>query len=188
MLEISPNDASLLIRAKRNDKKAFETIVKRHQRGVYSLALRMLGNPQEAEDVLQETFIAFHGNIGQFRGQAKLSTYLFRMATNFSLMRLRYLKRHGGYNTANLSEAAEEPSRTRSPLETLLNRELNERMERLLARLPDKDRAVVVLRDVQGVAGLEVARILKLSLPAMKSRLHRSREFLRKELLPYVKQ
>ncbi len=148
----------------------------------------MLGNRSEAEDVLQETFIALYKNLPHFRGGSTLATYLFRLATNFSLMKLRRSKRRG-HESGHLSlNAIEElPDRTASPLESLLNSEFRAVLDRQLQKLSDKDRAVVVLRDIEGLDGGQVAKILGLTLPAMKSKLHRSREFLRKNLSGYLK-
>lgn len=178
----------LLQQARTGNSRSFNQLVKIHQARVYSVALRLLGNRSEAEDVLQETFVAFYKNLNHFRGVSKLSTYLFRMATNFSLMKLRRSKRHGheaGY--LSLVDIEERPDAAASPLESLLNDELRAVLDKQLQKLPDKDRAVIVLRDIEGLDGVQVAKILGISLAAMKSKLHRSREFLRKNLSVYLK-
>jgi len=178
----------LLQQAQKGNSRSFNQLVKIHQARVYSVALRLLGNRNEAEDVLQETFIALYKNLDHFRGGSKLSTYLFRLATNFSLMKLRRSKRRGRYSEhLSLVDIEERPDTAASPLESLLNSEFKEVLDRQLQKLPDKDRAVVVLRDIEGLEGAQVAKILGLSLPAMKSKLHRSRELLRKNLSVYLK-
>lgn len=178
----------LLQQAQAGNSRSFNLLVKMHQSRVYSVALRLLGNRNEAEDVLQETFIALYKNLSHFRGGSKLSTYLFRLATNFSLMKLRRSKRRGNdFGHLSLTEIGERQDTAASPLESLLNSEFREVLDRQLQKLPDKDRAVIVLRDIEGLDGAQVAKILELSLPAMKSKLHRSREFLRKNLSVYLK-
>ena len=178
----------LLQQARDGDSRSFNQLVKLHQSRVYSVALRLLGSQSEAEDVLQETFIALYQKLHHFRGGSKLSTYLFRLATNFSLMKLRQSKRRGrDFSHLPLNGIEELPDKTASPLESLLNSEFRAVLDRQLQKLSDKDRAVVVLRDIEGLDGWQVAKILGLTLPAMKSKLHRSREFLRKNLSGYLK-
>jgi RNA polymerase sigma-70 factor (ECF subfamily) len=173
------NEIALVAAARRGDQLAFEKLVRANQAKVYSLALRMLGNQQDAEDVLQETFVSFYMNLSRFQGRSRVSTYLYRLAANFALMKLRYRKSHGGRQQP-LERAAEIAGHEPSPLEHTERNELRQTLDRALRRLPAAERAVVVLRDVQGLGGAEVARILKLSLPAMKSRLHRGRDALRR--------
>ncbi len=183
------NEDVLLQQAQAGNYRSFNQLVKIHQSRVYSVALRLLGTVSEAEDVLQETFIALYKNLHHFRGGSKLSTYLFRMATNFSLMKLRRSKRRGHDSThLSLSAVEELPDTAVTPLESLLNSEFRALLDQHLQKLPDKDRAVIVLRDIEGLDGAQVAKILGLSLPAMKSKLHRSREFLRKNLSVYLKE
>lgn len=176
------DEKSLLAAARSGDRRSFEQLVRTHQSRVYSLALRMLGNAADAEDVLQETFIALYKNLGRFQERSKLSTYLYRLAANFALMKLRHLRTHGGPGR-DLAAAAEVPDAQPSPLEHAERRDLRDRLQRALLRLPPDVRAVLVLRDVEGLGGRETAQALKLSLPAMKSRLHRGREALRRMML-----
>jgi RNA polymerase sigma-70 factor (ECF subfamily) len=182
-------DQDILLQSARDgDPRSFNQLVKLHQSRVYSVALRLLGSPSEAEDVLQETFIALYQNLHHFRGGSKLSTYLFRLATNFSLMKLRRSKRRGHDSShLPLNMIEELPDQTASPLESLLNSEFRAVLDKQLQKLPAKDRAVVVLRDIEGLEGGQVSKILGLTLPAMKSKLHRSRELLRKNLSVYLK-
>jgi RNA polymerase sigma-70 factor (ECF subfamily) len=178
----------LLQQARDGNSRSFNQLVKLHQSRVYSVALRLLGSQSEAEDVLQETFIALYQNLHHFRGGSKLATYLFRLATNFSLMKLRRSKRRGSDSSPlSLNVIEELPDKAASPLESLLSSEFRAVLDQQLQKLPAKDRAVVVLRDIEGLDGWQVAKILGLTLPAMKSKLHRSREFLRKNLSGYLK-
>ncbi|MDP2806850.1 MAG: RNA polymerase sigma factor, partial [bacterium] len=177
-------DENILIKqARAGSQRALSQIVRHHQNGVYSLALRMLGNREDAEDVLQETFLAFYKSLPRFKGLSSLSTYFYRLATNFSLMKLRQKKtRRPEHHTVNLEEAFEEPDKKPDPMQSALNLELKQRLDEALMQLPEKERAVFILRDVEDLPGEEVARVLKISLPAMKSRLHRARNFLKEKL------
>jgi RNA polymerase sigma-70 factor, ECF subfamily len=179
----------LLKQARAGSQRALSQIVRHHQNGVYSLALRMLGNREDAEDVLQETFLAFHKSLPRFKGLSKLSTYFYRMATNFSLMKLRQRKtRRPEHNTVPLDEVFEEPDKKPDPMEQTLNLELKQRLDRALLLLPEKERAVFILRDMEDLPGEQVAQVLKISLAAMKSRLHRARNLLKEELSPYFRE
>jgi RNA polymerase sigma-70 factor (ECF subfamily) len=182
------NEDILIKQARAGSQRALSQIVKHHQNGVYSLALRMLGNREDAEDVLQETFLAFHKSLPRFKGLSSLSTYFYRLATNFSLMKLRQKKtRRPEHHTVNLDEAFEEQDRKPDPMQSTLNLELKQRLDEALLQLPEKERAVFILRDVEDLPGEEVARVLKISLPAMKSRLHRARNVLKEKLSPYIR-
>lgn len=181
-------EALLISRAKGGDHRAFEKLVKSHERRVYSLAYRMLGNPEDAEDVLQETFLALFSGLKGFRGGSSLSTFLHRTAANFSLMRLRKRKSRRERQHVELEQAAERPDPGAFSLDKYMDKETRALLNRFLLELGAVERAAVVLGDIEGVPGAEAARILKLSLPAFKSRLRRGRESLRKKLLPYMRQ
>jgi RNA polymerase sigma-70 factor (ECF subfamily) len=181
------DEDKILKEARQGSSPAMARLVRHHQNEVYSVALRMLGNREDAEDVLQETFLAFFKNINRFQGLSKVSTYLFRMATNFSLMKLRKRKtRKPEQQAVSLTEALEEPDRTPGPDERLVNKELKEKLDQALLKLPEKERAVFILRDVENLPGEQVTKILNISLAAMKSRLHRARAQLREHLTPYI--
>jgi RNA polymerase sigma-70 factor, ECF subfamily len=185
-----PYDENILLKqAREGSQRALSQIVKHHQNGVYSLALRMLGNREDAEDVLQETFLAFHKSLPRFQGRSSLSTYFYRLATNFSLMKLRQKRtRRPEHHAVSLSEAFEEPDKKPDPMESTLNLELKQRLDAALLQLPEKERAVFILRDVEALPGEQVARVLKIGLAAMKSRLHRARNILKEELSPYIRE
>ena len=151
------------------------------------MAYRILGNQADAEGVSQEAFLSAYRNFHKFRGQSRVSTWLYRIAVNSSLMRLRkernkVLLTQTGYDEMNLV------SWTPGPESAALNTELKEKLEQGLALLPPQLRATVVLRDVQGLSNDEAAEILKTSIPSLKSKLHRARVLLRQHLEQYVKQ
>ena len=154
---------------------------------VFSVAFRILGNRADAEDASQEAFISAYRNFHKFRGEATVSTWLYRIAVNASLMKLRKERKKDlltetGYDDMRLVSWTEGPERA------ALNAELREHLEEGLGLLPPELRAAVVLRDVQGMSNLEEADILKATVASVKSKLHRGRVLLRKYLDQYVKQ
>lgn len=175
---------------RRGDYDCFEKIVGEHERKIYNLALRMLGNPDDAADILQETFIKVYDHLDRFRGDARLSTWIYRIAMNEALMKLRREKgKMVSLDTFRVSEgearALDIEDWAQRPLDKLLTKELGEEMEQAVSRLPEDYRAVFLLRDVEGLSNAEIAKVLDISIPAVKSRLHRARLFLRGELSKY---
>lgn len=186
---MNPQDVkeALYLQAARNgDRRSFEDLVRSHQRRIYNLALRMLGNAEDAEDVLQETFLALYRSLKYFRGASRLSTYLHRTAVNFSMMKLRQRRRRREAQHVALEQAAESPDPRAFSLEGLIESERRALLNRLLMGLGQGERAAVVLSDIEGIPNAEASRIMNVSLPAFKSRLRRGREGLRKRLLPYI--
>ena len=169
----------------------FRSIVEEHTDLVYGVAYRMMGNAQDAEDVTQETFLSAFRHWESFRGGSAVGTWLYRIAVNACLMRLRKEKRarasrlDPGYADADVLDWVPDTSGT--PEEHAINSELREEMVKALAALPSDLRAAVVLRDVQGMSNAEAADILGVSVPSVKSKLHRGRVVLRKRLEEYAK-
>jgi RNA polymerase sigma-70 factor (ECF subfamily) len=168
--------------------------VERNSADVYKVALKLLGDEDEAEDVLQETFLSAFKAIGGFEGRSQLSTWLYRIAHNASLMRLRKRKRVTTFSLDQPSAGAGEDSRALSrhvvdwsavPDDQLMTAEARREMDRAISELPDTLRSVFVLRDIQGLSGAETAEILEITVPAVKTRLHRARLWLRDRLSEY---
>lgn len=163
----------------------FERMVEEFADRIYGVALRITGSASDAEDVVQDTFLAAFRHWTSFRGEAAPSTWLYRIAVNESLMRIRgrrpvtYLD-ETGYDAPQVADWSEEIHR-RAELS-----ELREQLEQGIARLPEDYRVVLVLRDVEGLATAEVAEVLDLSEAAVKSRLHRARALLRQHLATYL--
>ena len=154
---------------------------------VYNVAYRILGNQADAEDAAQEAFISAYRNFYKFREESAVSTWLYRIAVNASLMKLRKDRRKDfltqtGYDETNLVSSIEGPEKA------ALNTEFRERLEQGLALLPPQLRVAVVLRDVQGLSNEEAAETLSTSVSSLKSKLHRGRVLLRQHLEEYVKQ
>jgi RNA polymerase sigma-70 factor, ECF subfamily len=158
---------------------------------VYNLALRMMSNPQEAEEVLQETFISAFRALERFEGRSQLSTWLYRIAYNAALMRLR--KREVQTTSIDdplVNEEGEELPRqlvdwTGLPDDVVLGKELRDVLDRAVATLPHTLRTVFVLRDIEGLSTAEVAEALSLTETNVKVRLHRARLVLREQLTAY---
>ncbi len=172
----------------RRDPAAFRQLVETYSPRIYNLALKMLADPDLAEDVLQETFINAYRAIDRFEGRAHVSTWLYRIAHNAVLMRLR--KEKNAPQIQSLDDEAETLHVTggwdETPEHRLLQAELGQKMDEALASLSEALRAVFVLRDVQGLSTAETAEVLDLSQTAVKSRLHRARLTLRAQLAPYL--
>ncbi len=153
---------------------------------VYNVALRMMGSPEDAEDVAQDAFLSAYRAFGRFRGESKASTWLYRITVNAALMRLRKTKRARTLTRTGLDDI-EIPDWGRTPDEFASNSELGDKLREGLDALPPDMKAAVVLRDVEGLSNAEAALALQISVSSMKSRLHRGRTLLRKHLEEYLK-
>jgi len=183
-------DGQLVELAKAGDGDAFSELVVRHESKVYGLCLKMLGNPEDAEDCLQEVFIKAFEALPNFREEARFSTWLYRIAYNACLMRIRKRK----LDTVPLDkpvQVGEDAIQrdvadwTTDPSADVMNEELNEVLLKHINELQPDNRIVFVLRDIQGLSTDDTANVLGLSVPAVKSRLHRARLFLRERLSDY---
>ncbi len=164
----------------------FHQIVEEHSSFVYNVAFRMMGNPQDAEDVAQEAFISAYRAFGRFRGASKVTTWLYRITVNAALMRLRKEKKartltQYGFDDVIVNDWSDAPFRAAS------DSELGDRLREGVAMLPDDLKAAVVLRDMEELSNAEAAEVIGISVPALKSRLHRGRVLLRKHLDEYLK-
>jgi RNA polymerase sigma-70 factor (ECF subfamily) len=176
---------------RRKDKQAFALLVDQNSDPIYRLALKMTGNPQDAEDVLQETFIKAYNHIHSFEGRSKVSTWLFRIATNEALMLLR--KRKDGL--VDIDEGVETDDGEVMPVQIvdwcclpekeLLSAESRDHLREAAMKLSDSTRAAFLLRDVEGLSTKDAAEALDISESALKVRLMRARMELREELSGY---
>lgn len=177
------------------DERAFNEIVDRYADKIYRTALRITRNPSAAEDVLQEVFIILVEKLHTFRSEYKFSTWLYSVTSNASFSHLRSEKKHrnsvsfedylaSAGNGAGIGAALS--SRAPGSDETLSTREWMERIEKAVSELPSTYRAVFHLRDVEGLSNVEVAEALNLTLPNVKSRIHRARLVLRTKLSDYL--
>jgi RNA polymerase sigma-70 factor (ECF subfamily) len=174
-----------LDRLRAGDGGAFEDLVMAYQHRVFAVALRMLGSAAEAQEVAQEAFARAHRALGDFRGDAKLSTWLYAITSRLCLSRLasgeRRLARQGEETLLRLADAAP------SPDAALERAELETALQRAIAELPEERRIVVVLRDLQGLSYEETAQVLDVELGTVRSRLHRARADLKDKLERFLR-
>ena len=168
----------------------FQSIVEEHTNLVYNVAYRMMNNAQDAEDITQEAFLSAYRSWASFRGGSSVSTWLYRIAVNACLMRLRKEKRaraltDTGYNDVDVIDWTPDPSGT--PEELAINSELRGEMGKAIASLPPDLRAAVVMRDIQELSNTEASDALAITISSLKARLHRGRVLLRKQLENYLK-
>lgn len=190
---MSVSDEILVKKSQKGDYPSFEELVKRYEKKTYNLAYRIMGNKEDASDVLQETFLQAFKKLAGFKGKAKFSTWLYRIAVNICLMRKRKRKKMEivSLDVPILTKKEDEIKRelrddwSESPLATLENKEVKKTLSEAIDLLPEEYRTVFLLRGLNGMSNEEVAEVLKISLPAVKSRLHRARLFLRDRLSQY---
>lgn len=191
-------DERALVAASRDgDPAALEALVRSHQDRVYGFAMRMCRNVEDAKDILQDTFLGVIRSIREFREESKFSTWLYRIAANACLKK----RRRGVHDPTPEQELSLDDLMPRPDAEgrkpeipdwsgdaerALLHGELSARMESAIDKLPRDYKIVLVLRDVEGLSAEETAQAVGLSVPAVKSRLHRARVFVRRELADYL--
>ena len=187
-----PADLELVHRAKRGDIESFSELVSRHERKIFRLTQHITGNREEAEDALQEAFLKAFTKLEQFQEGSQFYTWLVRIAVNESLMRLR--KRRNTPLTLSLDEPVETDDGLipreigqwhDNPETRFAQQELQEILDQAMQTMPAILRTVLVLRDLEQISTEETARMLDISVPAVKSRLLRARLQLREKLHKY---
>lgn len=191
--EAHPGEAELVERVKRGDEVAFGALLEGYQGKVYRLAMNITRNPHDAEEVTQDVFLAVYRKIGSFDGRAAFGTWLYRVATNAALMKLRGrrpephlpLEEEGALFTPDGHHARPVADWSELPEEELLSAESRRVLAEAIEALPPAYKAVVVLRDIEGLSNQEAAETLGTTVLAVKSRLHRARLALRQRLAAY---
>jgi RNA polymerase sigma-70 factor, ECF subfamily len=191
------DERALIAASKKGDSAALDALVRTHQDRVYSVAMRMCRNVEDAKDILQDTFLGVIRSIREFREESKFSTWLYRIASNACLKK----RRRGVHEPTHEQELSLDDLMPRPDAEgrkpeipdwsgdaerALLHGELSSRMESAIDKLPRDYKLVLVLRDVEGLSAEETAQAVGLSVAAVKSRLHRARVFIRRELADYL--
>lgn len=193
MPEHFADEANLVARAKKGDRDAFFTLVSHYERNLYRLGLSITGNEQDAEDVLQETFLKAFANLAGFQGDSRLYTWLVRIAMNEALMKLRKRKTEKAVSLdePESSEDGDQPRQIvaweQDPEQKFAQNELRQILKEAMERLPHAYRIVVQLRDVEELSTEEAAEVLNMSMAAVKSRLLRGRLMLRESLNRHFK-
>ena len=180
-----------LVALRKGDRSEFSHLVELYSGKLFRLGLKMLGNPQDAEDMLQETYLKAFRGIKNFDGRSSLSTWLYRIAINEALMHLR--RKHP--EMISIEEPGDTHVEEQEPLQIvdwccmpereLMSGEARRRLDQAIEKLPDGLRAVFVLRDIEDLSTLQTAEVLGLSETAVKTRLSRARFRLREELTTY---
>jgi len=191
-MSVDGNDAELVERARAGDLAAFEALTNRYERRIYTLAMRILGNQHDAEDVTQQTFLNALEHLEDFRGDSSFATWLFRIATNAAL---KIIRKRRGLDTVSLEQSTElqDGSDTiphpeyiadwrQTPDRLAQQAETRRVLEQALAELDEKHRLVFLLRDVEGLSIKETAEALGLTEANVKVRLLRARLQLREKL------
>jgi len=184
-------DDELVRRVQAGNAEAFEELVRRYERRVYNICYRLMGNESDASEALQDAFLRAYRFINKFEFKSSFFTWLYRIATNVSLSKLRKRDR---LKTVSLDEPVnadgdlrfEVPDYKYSPEEMAKQRILRDALRDAVSKLPEDYRSVVVLRDLEGLTNDEVGKVLNLSVAAVKSRLHRGRLALREKLVKYL--
>lgn len=187
----APSETFSITALQTGDRAEFARLVETYYGVIYRLALRMLNNPQDAEDILQETFIKAYRHIDGFDGRAKVSTWLYRIATNEALMFLRRRQPH----LVSIDDPFENEEGDGEPLhivdwccipeDELMSSEARARLDEAVDKLPYSLRVVFLLREIEGLSTKETGEVLDLSETAVKTRLSRARLRLREELSVY---
>jgi RNA polymerase sigma-70 factor, ECF subfamily len=188
------NENVLVAEARAGNAESFATLINQYDRHIYRLALNITGNQEDAEDVLQDSFLKAYSNLGQFQGDSRFYTWLVRIAVNEALMKLR--KRRGAA-WVSLDEPAETDDRSlipreiedwgENPEQSYARVELQDILNQAMEELEPQFRTVFLLRDVEEFSTKETAKMLNLSVPAVKSRLLRARLKLREQLNKYFR-
>ena len=182
-------DAGLVARWQAGDAGAFELLVRRHERTVFRLALRMLGSREEAEEVAQETFLSLHRHGRRFRREARFSTFVYRVAANAALNRRRTLGRSRARERRLAVREARGPdalAQGRSPEDVAAGAQVQERVQRALLDLPPDLHMAIALYDIEGLPYREIAKLMRVPEGTVKSRIHRGRCALRERLGGFV--
>jgi len=182
------DDAGLVARSRQGDLDAFEQLVIKHQKRMLNIAYRLIGDYDDACEVVQDAFVSAHRNVKTFRGDSKFTTWLTAITVNLSKNRLKQLKSRRGHEAYSLDDPVETndgemtidpPSKDPSVLDRLEKRDVQSRVQDCIKALEPDFREVLVLRDLQDLSYEEIGNLLKLHGGTVKSRLFRAREMVK---------
>lgn len=180
-------DAQLIEMFLKGSEESFEELIGRYETKAYNLAMRLTRNEEDAREVLQDVFVTLYRKLGSFQGKSAFSSWLYRITVNAAFMKIRKRKTQVALSVDDVypqvvqAHVAENEYENRAD-SMYESKELRLALEKAISKLPEDYKAVFVLRDVDGLSSQEVSEILSLSIPAVKSRLHRSRLMLRRRL------
>lgn len=184
------SDAAAVALARTGDSEAFRLLVERYSRSIFHLAYRMTGNEQDAEEVVQETFLRAYGGLRRFESRAGFGTWLYRIAMNCSLDLIRARQRQEDHRGPAVPEGSDEttslPAGDPAPDRLVFSAEIGRRVNAALARLGPMERAAFVLRHFEGMSIEEISRTLGVRASATKNNIFRAVQKLRRALEPVV--
>lgn len=195
--EDANSDRALVARVKAGDREAFKDLFDRYHRRLLSVAVGVVKNPQDAEDVVQDAFVKAYRNINSFLGNSSFYTWLYRIVFNLciDLSRKSYRKNESGVDDSNSLDVVSRSSgqdpltylgSVKNPEESLRNSEIKQRLSKALSELSEEHRAVILLREVDGFSYAEIGDVLKCSKGTVMSRLHHARKRLQLALKDFV--
>jgi RNA polymerase sigma-70 factor (ECF subfamily) len=188
-------DAALLQGLRQGEEAAYEALIQRYEHPIFSLVSRLADNPTDAADVVQDVFIKIFRNVGSFRGDCSLKTWIYRIAVNQARNQRRWFGRHRRQEVGLEPEPGEaqgyqdwlqDPGP--SPFELALDEETHTLVESALQEVPAAFRAALVLREMEGLSYEQIAEVLEITLGTVKSRILRGREALKKNLIVKLEQ
>lgn len=184
-------DLMLIQKIRKGDQIAFEQLIEKYETKVFHLAMRFTKNEEDAEEVLQDVFMTLHRKLELFQGKSAFSSWLYRIVVNAAFMKLRKRRQQPAVLLEDLAPHTREKAldgefyQENHVEKFTQNEEIKSVLLSAVNRLPEQYRSVFVMRDVNGFSNQETSEVLGLSVPAIKSRLHRSRLMLRKKLIRY---
>ncbi len=185
---MNEHDRLLIKSSKSGDIKSFEALVAAYERKAYNIALRIMGNEEDAKDMTQEALIRIYKSISSFKEQSAFSTWMYRIVTNVCLDEVRRRKNNktvsvdGGFETEDGEIKLELKSDTETPEEMYQRKENKEIIIKAINELTEEYKSVIVLRDIQGFSYEEISEILSCSIGTVKSRINRARNLLKDKL------
>ncbi len=186
---VREDESALLAGLRAGTESAYETLISRFEQPVFNVVSRLMDDPGDAADVVQEVFLKVFRNVGSFRGESSLKTWMYRIAVNEARNHRRWFSRHRRQEVGLDAEPGETrgyqdwlPDPGRSPFEATLDHETHALIEEALGKVNPKFRAALVLRELEGLSYEEISEILDISLGTVKSRILRGRDALRKHL------
>ena len=183
------NDGALARRLRTHDKTALADLLEQYGTMMYSVAMRFMRNEDGAREVMQDALIAVWNKAGTFRGQAKLGTWLYRVTANAALMQLRKQRRSNplvSLDDFNNPDFFMQDDRDQGPDMAVLHGELGEHIQRAIDALPEPHRTTVILADTEGLSLTAIADLMHARAATVKTRLHRARLILRRDLSKYL--
>ena len=185
------SDSELVEAFRAKDQGAYIELVERYTEKAHNLAVRITRSREDAEEILQDVFITVFNKIDSFKGESAFSSWLYRVTVNTAFMKLRKRKKHASVELDARIPSTNGWTMDRSDscdINYMTSRhQLRHELEEAISKLPDEYKLIFVLRDVDGLSNQEVGEVLSLSVPAVKSRLHRSRSMLRKRLMSFYR-